>query len=85
MGRRIIMHRPKTKIEKITRVLLYAIMVPFTIYMLYLRYHYVELNKYEFIQKVWGDGNWKYHVILIVILLFLYIRSNLTAFKELKK
>jgi hypothetical protein len=79
------MYKPQNKIEKICRWLLYSIMLTMTSYVLYLRWFvYPGLTKQEFAIEMWGEGRWVYLIVLISLLVFLYIRSNLTAFKNLK-
>ena len=79
------MFKPQNKIEWICRILLYSIMVPFTVYMIYLKYTFRHLTKMEFIEKIWGDYNWVYLIVILVVLVTLYIKSNLTKFKKLLK
>jgi hypothetical protein len=78
-----LMYKPKTKVEKICRWTLYSLMLIFTSYMLHLRYNvYYDLNKSEFVKQVWGNGNYFYLIAIIIVFVFLYVRSNLTEFKS---
>jgi hypothetical protein len=79
-----IMYKPNGLVEKICRWVLYSIMTVLTSYILYLRWFvYPGLTKQEFAIELWGEGRWIYLVILIQLLVFLYIRSNLTAFRKI--
>lgn len=80
------MYKTQNKTEKICRWLLYSIMLMLTLYVSYLRWFvYPELTKPEFGMKIWGDGKWVYLIGIVLVTVFLYVRSNLTAFKNLIK
>ena len=80
-----LMFKPKTKVEKVCRWSLYVLMILFTSFMLYLRYSvYYNLTKPEFVKQVWS-GHWMYLIGIIVVFTFLYVRSNLSSFKEMFK
>lgn len=79
------MYKTVTKTEKICRWSLYLLMLIFTSYMLYLRYGiYSHLSNTEFKITIWSN-NWYYLIGIIFLSTFLYIRSNLTAFREMLK
>ena len=80
-----LMFKPKTTVEKVCRWSLYVLMILFTSFMLYIRYSvYYNLTKPEFVKQVWSD-NWMYLIGIIVVFTFLYVRSNLSSFKEMFK
>ena len=76
------MYKPITLTEKICRWTLYVLMLAFTVLMLHLRWGvYPELTNQEFSKQVWGS-EWYYLLGVIIIFVFLYIRSNWSGFMK---
>ena len=81
-----LMYKPQTLTEKICRWTLYALILGLLIVSWYLRYRvHPEMTKPEFANWSWSSG-YAYVILLgLPVYAFLYVRSNLTAFRKMMR
>ncbi len=78
-------YKAANKKEKIYQYLTFILGTTFALFVLYNMYFvHPEMTNPEFVKWMYvRDNNWIYLVLFIIAMLFLYIKGNQTAFKQM--